>query len=59
MNRIKDYGSKAAPLAVECQEIFMAAVFAFHVGKAVVQITAVEIALNHQLYVEAVEPLLP
>ena len=37
----------------------MAAVFAFHVGKAVVQITAVEIAVNHQLYVEAVEPLLP
>jgi hypothetical protein len=31
---------KAATLAGECQEIFMAAILAFHTGKAVVQIPA-------------------
>ena len=36
-------------LAGECQEIFMAAIFAFHAGKAVVQITAVEITIDHLL----------
>ena len=49
MNRIKDYGSKAAPLAGECQDIFMAAIFTPHTGKAVVQIAAVEITIDHLL----------
>jgi hypothetical protein len=31
-------------LTGECQEIFMAAILAFHTGKAVVQIAAIKIA---------------
>jgi len=36
-------------LARKCQQIFMAAIFAFHTGKAVVQIAAVEITIDHLL----------
>ncbi len=39
---------QAATLAGEGQEIFMAA-FAFHAGKAVAQITAIEIAIDRLL----------
>jgi hypothetical protein len=43
-------GAKVAALARKCQQIFMAAVFAFHTGKSVVQmIVAVEIAVDHLL----------
>ena len=42
-------GAEAATLAGKCQEIFVAAVFAFHTGKAVVQITAIEITIDHLL----------
>jgi hypothetical protein len=37
-----------AARAGECQEVFMAAVFTFHTGKAVVQIAAIEIAIEQQ-----------
>jgi len=33
---IEYFDLKAATLAGKCQQIFMAAIFAFHVGKAVV-----------------------
>ena len=46
-------------LAGICQEIFMTAVFAFHTGKAVVQIAAIEIAVDHLVDVESPESLLP
>ena len=45
MNNIEDYGLKAA-MFVE-NKIFVAAVFAFHTGKPVVQIAAFEIAIDH------------
>ena len=37
------------PLTGESQQIFMPAVLAFHAGKAVVQIAAIEITANHLL----------
>jgi hypothetical protein len=46
-------------LAGECQQIFMAAVFAFHTGKPVVQITAIEITMNHLLDIRPPETVLP
>jgi hypothetical protein len=36
------FQSKEAPLAGECQKVFVAAVFAFHTGKAAAQIAAIE-----------------
>lgn len=45
LNNIEDYGLKAA-MFVE-NKIFVAAVFAFHTGKPVVQIAAFEIAIDH------------
>jgi hypothetical protein len=50
---------KAATLIEERWEIFMAAVFAFHAGKAVVQITAVEIMIDHLLDIGPPEAVLP
>jgi hypothetical protein len=46
-------------LAGECQEIFMAAIFAFHTGKPVVQITAIEITIDHLLDIWPPESVLP
>jgi hypothetical protein len=40
---------KAAILEREGQQVFMASIFAFHVGNAVVQITAIEITIDHLL----------
>jgi hypothetical protein len=37
---------KAASLAGKSQQIFVAAVFAFHTGKTVVQIAAIQIPIN-------------
>ena len=51
--------TEVAALAGECQEIFMAAIFAFHAGKAVVQITAVEITIDHLLDIGPPEAVLP
>jgi ABC-2 type transport system permease protein len=47
-----------AALAGKCQQIFMAAVFAFHTGEAVVQITAIEIAIDHLLDIGPPESIL-
>jgi hypothetical protein len=49
---------KAAALAEECQEIFMAAVLAFHTGKATVQIAAIEIAIDYLLDIGPPESVL-
>jgi len=48
-----------AALAGECQEIFMAAIFAFHAGKAVVQVPAIEVPVNDLLQIGPQEPVLP
>jgi hypothetical protein len=42
-------GVDVAARAGESHEIFMAAILAFHTGKAVVQIAAIEIARDHLL----------
>jgi len=34
-----------AAFARKCQQIFVAVIFTFHAGKAVVQITAIEVAV--------------
>jgi hypothetical protein len=52
-------GAEVAALAGKCQEIFVAAVFAFHTGKAVVQITAIEITIDHLLDIGPPEAVLP
>jgi hypothetical protein len=41
--------TEVAALAGENDEIFMAGIFTFHTGKAVVQITAIEITIDHLL----------
>jgi len=46
-------------LARKCQQIFVATVFTFHAGKAVVQITAIEIAVDHLLDIRPPESVLP
>ena len=51
--------AKVAALARKCQQIFMAAVFAFHTGKPVVQITAIEITMDHLLDIWPPETVLP
>jgi hypothetical protein len=51
--------AEMAALAGECQEIFMAAVFTFHAGKPVVQIAALEIAIDHLLDIGPPESVLP
>jgi len=48
-----------AALAGECQQIFVAAVFTFYAGKAVVQITAIEITIDHLLDIRPPESILP
>jgi hypothetical protein len=51
--------AKVPALARKCQQVFMAAVFAFHTGKAVVQIAAIEIAIDHLLDIRPPESILP
>jgi len=46
-------------LARKCQQIFVAAVFTFHAGKAVVQITAIKITMDHLLDIGPPESVLP
>lgn len=53
------YGSKVVTSAEEGQELFMAAILAFHTGKAVVQIAAVEAAVNDLLQIGPPESVLP
>jgi hypothetical protein len=50
---------KAAALAEERQEIFVAAILAFNTGKAVVQIAAIEITIDHLLDIGPPESVLP
>ena len=50
--------AKVAALAGKCQQIFMAAVFAFHTGKPVVQITVIEITMDHLLDIGPPEAVL-
>ena len=51
--------AEVAALAGKCQQVFMAAVFALRTGKTVVQVSAVEIAVNHLLNVRPPESILP
>jgi hypothetical protein len=50
--------AEVAALAGECQEVFMAAVLAFHAGKAVVEDAAIQIAEDHLLHISTEEPVL-
>ena len=52
-------GAEMAALARKCQQIFMAAIIAFHAGKPVAQITAVEITIDHLLDIGPPESVLP
>ena len=45
--------------AGECQEIFMDAIFAFHPGKAVVQVAAIKITVNDLLKIGTEESVGP
>ena len=47
-----------APLAGECQKIFVAAIFAFHAGKTVVQVPAIEVMVNNLLQIGPPETIL-
>ena len=49
---------KVATFAEEGQQAFIAAIFAFHPGKAVVQITTIEIAIDHLLDIRPPESAL-
>ena len=51
--------TKVPPFTGESQQVFVAAVFAFRTGKTVVQVSAVEIAVNHLLNVRPPESILP
>jgi hypothetical protein len=51
-------GAEVTALAGEGEQVFMAAVFAFDTGKAVVQIAAIEIAVNHLLDVRPPEAVM-
>jgi hypothetical protein len=51
-------GAEVATLAGKRQQIFMAAIFALHTGKAVVQIAAVEITVNDPLKIWPPETIL-
>ena len=51
--------AEMTPLAGEGKQIFMAAVFTFHAGKAVVQIAAIEITIDHLLDIWPPESVLP
>jgi hypothetical protein len=55
---IEYYQLKAVALAGKCQEVFVAAVFAFQTGKTVVQIAAIQILINHLLDVRSPESVL-
>jgi len=52
-------GAEVTSLAGEGQEIFVTAIFTFHASKAVVNITAIKIAVNHLLDIWPPEAILP
>jgi len=43
----------------QCQEVFMAAILAFHSGKAVVPVPAIEIAIDHLLDIPNIGSVAP
>jgi len=43
----------------ECQQVFVAAVFAFHAGKAMAQIAAIQITINHLFDIRPPEAVIP
>jgi len=43
----------------ECQEVFVAAVFAFHTGKTMLQIAAIQITVDHLCDIGPPETILP
>jgi hypothetical protein len=52
--------AKVAAFTGECEEIFVAAVFAFHAGKTLVQVAAIEIAIYNAFnIISAPVPSLP
>jgi hypothetical protein len=51
--------AEMAALAGKCQQIFMAAILAFHTGKAFVQIAAIEVPVNNLLQMGSPESVLP
>jgi hypothetical protein len=51
--------TEVAALAGKSEEIFMAAVFAFHTGKAVLQIAAIQITVDHLCDIRPPETILP
>jgi hypothetical protein len=52
-------GAEVTALAGKCQEVFVAAVFAFHTGKSVMQIAAIEVPVNDLLRMRSSESALP
>jgi uncharacterized protein (UPF0254 family) len=52
-------GAEMAALIRKYQQILMAAIFAFHMGKAVVQIAAIQIPINNLLKIRPPESVLP
>ena len=51
--------AEVAALAGECQKVFVAAVFAFHTGKTVVQIAAIQVTINYLFDIRTPEAVLP
>ena len=52
-------GAEVAALARECKQVFVAAIFTLHAGKAAVQVAAIEIAVNHLLDIGPPKSVLP
>jgi hypothetical protein len=51
--------AEVPPFAGECQQVFVAAVFAFHTGKTVAYIAAIQITIDHLLDIRSPETILP
>jgi hypothetical protein len=51
--------TEVPPFARKGQKVFMAAVFAFHTGKAVVEIAVIQIPINNLLKIRPPESVLP
>ena len=51
--------TEMAAFTGKCQQVFMAAVFTLHTGKAVVQVAAIKITVNHLLDIWPPETVLP
>jgi hypothetical protein len=50
--------AKVPPFTGKCQQVFVAAVFAFNSGKSVVQIAAIQIPINHLLKIRPPESVM-